>query len=361
MTIVERTRSITGGVDTHLEVHVAAALDDIGGLLGVESFEAAPVGNDKLVCWLSSFATIARVGVEGTGSYGVGLARFLRAGGVDVVEVDHPNRQARRRTGKSDPADAVEAARAALSGRAQGAGKTRDGNVEAIRALVVAKRSTRSTKIRTLNQIRHLGFTATDELRERFWGVPRQHLGAAAASLRPRAGSDPVTFATKTALAVLGRRVLALDEEKERLDALLAELVAQTAPQLLELHGVGVDTATALLVAAGDNPDRLRSEAAWAHLCGCRPSRPRPARSPAGGSTEAATAKPTGPCGSWSSPVWHPTHAPAPTSPVTSEKASPRPTSSAFSSATSPARSTATYLATESLRDQRRRPGSIIG
>ncbi|MDP9452759.1 MAG: transposase [Actinomycetota bacterium] len=233
-TIVEGTRSITGGVDTHLDLHVAAALDDIGGVLAVESFEASAAGNDKPVCWLSSFGTITRVGVEGTGSYGAGLARFLRASGVDVVEVDRPNRQARRRTGKSDPADAVVAARAALSGRAQGAGKSRDGNVEAIRALVVAKRSTRSTKIRTLNQIRHLGFTATDELRERFRGVPRQHLGAAAASLRPRAGSDPVTFATKTALVVLGRRVLALDEEKERLDALLAELVAKTAPQLLE-------------------------------------------------------------------------------------------------------------------------------
>jgi transposase len=237
----------------------------------VESFQATPAGNGKLLSWLRSFGEVAQVGVEGTGSYGASLARSLRAARVAVVEVDRPNRQARRRTGKSDPADAVEAARAALSGRAQGAGKTRDGNVEAIRALVVAKRSTRSTKITTLNQIRHLGFTASDELRERFRGVSRLHLGATAAALRPRAGSDPVSYATKTALAVLGRRVVALDEEKQRLDGLLGELVADTAPQLLELHGVGVDTAAALLVAAGDNPDRLRSEAAWAHLCGVAP------------------------------------------------------------------------------------------
>jgi transposase len=271
MTMVEGTRAVTGGVDTHLDVHVAAVLDDIGGLLGVESFEATAAGNDKLLCWLQSFGPVGRVGVEGTGSYGAGLARFVRAAGVEVVEVDRPNRQARRRTGKSDPADAVEAARAALSGRAQGAGKTRDGNVEAIRALVVAKRSARSTKIKTLNQIRHLGFTAPDELRERFRGVSRQRLGVVAAGLRPRAGSDPVAFATKTALSILGRRVLALDEEKERLDGLLAELVTKTAPALVELHGVGVDTAAALLVAAGDNPDRLRSEAAWAHMCGVAP------------------------------------------------------------------------------------------
>ena len=271
MTIVDCTRPVTGGVDTHLDLNVAAALDSIGGLLGVAEFRTTRIGHGLLVDWLGGFGPVARVGVEGTGSYGAGLARFLRGAGIEVVEVDRPNRQTRRRTGKSDPADAIEAARAALSGRAQGAGKTRDGNVEAIRALVVAKRSARSSKIKALNQIRHLGFTASDELRERFSGISRQQLGAAAARLRPRAGSDAVTFATKTALSILGRRVLALDEEKERLNVLLAELVAKTAPSLLELHGVGVDTAATLLVAAGDNPGRLRCEAAWAHLCGVAP------------------------------------------------------------------------------------------
>jgi transposase len=271
MTTVDRTRHVTGGVDTHLDLNVAAALDPIGGLLGVAEFPTTRAGHGLLMNWLSGFGPVSRVGIEGTGSYGAGLARFLRASGIDVVEVDRPNRQARRRTGKSDPADAVEAARAALSGRAQGAGKTRDGNVEAIRALVVAKRSARSSKIMTLNQIRHLGFTASDELRERFAGISRQRLGVAAAGLRPRTGSDPVSFATKTALATLGRRVLGLDDERQRLDALLGELVAETAPSLLTLHGVGVDTAATLLVAAGDNPGRLRSEAAWAHLCGVAP------------------------------------------------------------------------------------------
>src|SRR3989440_1394343 len=271
MTILDRTRPVTGGVDTPLDLNVAAALDSIGGLLGVAEFRTTRIGHGLLVDWLGGFGPVARVGVEGTGSYGAGLARFLRGAGIEVVEVDRPNRQTRRRTGKSDPADAIEAARAALSGRAQGAGKTRDGNVEAIRALVVAKRSARSSKIKALNQIRHLGFTASDELRERLSGISRQHLGAAAARLRPRAGSDAITFATKTALSTLGRRVLALDEEKERLNVLLAELVRKTAPSLLELHGVGVDTAATLLVAAGDNPGRLRCEAAWAHLCGVAP------------------------------------------------------------------------------------------
>jgi len=271
MTTVDATRPVTGGVDTHLDVNVAAALDPIGGLLGVAEFPTTPAGHRRLAEFLASFGTLTRVGVEGTGSYGAGLSRYLRGSGVEVVEVDRPNRQSRRHTGKSDPVDAIEAARAALSGRAQGAGKSRDGNVEAIRALVVAKRSSRSTKIQTLNQIRHLGFTAPEELRSRLQGISRQHLGAEAAALRPRAGGDPVVFATKTALSLLGHRVLVLDAERERLNLLLGELVKDTAPQLLEIHGVGVDTAATLLVTAGDNPGRIRSEAAWAHLCGVAP------------------------------------------------------------------------------------------
>jgi transposase len=271
MTTLDCARPVTGGVDTHLDVNVAAALDPIGGLLGVGQFPTTSRGHALLLDWLSGFGPVARVGVEGTGSYGAGLARFLRNSGVEVVEVDRPNRQSRRRTGKSDPADSVEAARAALSGRAQGAGKTRDGNVEAMRALVVAKRSARSSKIQTLNQIRHLSFTASEELRERLKGVSRQELAAEAARLRPRAGSDAVTFATKTAISMLGRRVLALDAEKERLDTLLAKLVKETAPSLLAVFGVGVDTAATLLVTAGDNPGRIRSEPAWAHLCGVSP------------------------------------------------------------------------------------------
>ena len=269
MTIVGPSRAVTGGVDTHLDLNVAAAVDSIGGLLGVAEFATRSAGHGQLLAWLNGFGPLARVGIEGTSSYGAGLARYLRRAGVEVVEVDRPNRQSRRRTGKSDPADAVEAARGALSGRAQGAGKAKDGNVEAMRALVVAKRPARDTK--TMNQIRHLGFTAPDELRERLAGVSRKDLAATAASLRPRENGDQVAFATKTALCVLGRRVLALDAEKEHLGDLLAKLVEKTAPELLGLYGVGVDTAAALLVAAGDNPGRIRSEAAWAHLCGATP------------------------------------------------------------------------------------------
>jgi transposase len=271
MTIVESTRLVTGGVDTHLDVHVAAALDANGGMLGVESFPTTSAGFSQLHEWLASFGLVARVGVEGTGAYGAGLARFLRGQGLEVIEVDRPNRQLRRRAGKSDTLDAVEAARAALSGRASGIAKTADGNAEAIRVLLIAKRSARDTRIMCLNQIRHLGFTAPDELRERLRGVSRRRLAPTAAAVRPTAGTDPVMYATKLALQTLGRRVIDLDATSARIDAELATLVRATAPGLLALEGVGIDTAAILIVAAGDNPQRLHSQAAFAHLCGVAP------------------------------------------------------------------------------------------
>ena len=267
--IVE-TRAITGGVDTHADVHVAAALDPIGGLLGVKEFATTPAGYARLLEWLGGFGTVALVGIEGTGSYGAGLARHVTAAGIRVVEVDRSDRQDRRRQGKSDPLDAVSAARAAQSGRARGAPKGRDGAVEAIRALMVAKRSARSERVQTINQARALVLTGPDDLRTRFARHTAAGLVSGLASLRPRPG-DVVGYATRIALRELGRRAEFLDGQLERLDELIAPLVAARAPALLALHGVGPDTAALLLVAAGDHPERLRSEAAWAHLCAAAP------------------------------------------------------------------------------------------
>jgi transposase len=188
-----------------------------------------------------------------------------------VVEVDRPNRQARRTKGKSDPADAVEAARAVLSGRATGTPKSRDGNVEAIRALLVAKRSARDACLRALHQMRQLSYTGPDQLRSRLKDLSITDLVAETAAMRPRSSGDPVVYGTKVSLATLGRRVLSLEDELVGIDELLSELVTTCAPEILELFGVGIDTAATLLVTAGDNPERLRSEATWAHLCGVAP------------------------------------------------------------------------------------------
>jgi hypothetical protein len=186
------------------------------------------------------------------------------------VEVDRADRQDRRRKGKSDPLDAVSAARAAQSGRAAGAPKGRDGAVEAIRALMVAKRSARNERTQAINQARALVLTGPDDLRARFARHSAAALADAIAALRPRPGDVP-GYATRIALRELGRRVQFLDAQLERLEELITPLVAGRAPGLLALHGVGPDTAAMLLIAAGDHPERLRSEAAWAHMCAVAP------------------------------------------------------------------------------------------
>ena len=269
LTIVE-TRAVTGGVDTHADTHVAAALDPIGGLLGVEEFPATPAGYAGLLGWLGGFGTVCLVGIEGTGSYGAGLARHVTAAGIRVVEVDRSDRQDRRRQGKSDPLDAVSAARAAQSGKARGAPKGRDGAVEAIRALMVAKRSARAERTQTINQARSLIVTGPDDLRARFSRHTPADLVTGLAGLRPRPGDVP-GYATRMALRELGRRAEFLDGQLGRLDELIVPLVTGRAPGLLGLYGVGPDTAALLLIAAGDHPGRLRSEAAWAHLCAVAP------------------------------------------------------------------------------------------
>ncbi len=270
MTIVEDRPVITGGVDTHADVHVAAALDPIGGLLGVRQFPATAAGYADLLEWLGELGTVSLVGIEGTGSYGAGLARYIAGAGIRVVEVDRAGRQDRHRQGKSDPLDAVSAARAAQSGRASGTPKGRDGAVEAIRALMVAKRSARNERTQTINQARALILTGPDDLRGRFARHAPAALAAGLAALRPRPGDVP-GYATRIALRELGRRVQFLDAQLGRLDELIIPLVTARAPGLLSLHGVGPDTAALLLIAAGDHPERLRSESAWAHLCAVAP------------------------------------------------------------------------------------------
>jgi transposase len=264
-------RIITGGVDTHADQHVAAAIDHNGGVLGTEPFPADQAGYEALLAWLFSHGAVERVGVEGTGSWGVGLTRFLHSNEVMVVEVDRPNRQHRRRVGKSDDTDAVSAARAALSGSASVTPKRRDGPVEEIRILLVARRSGREQRIQTLNQLRHLVFTAPEPIRARFKDRYKTGLISEVAKLRPRPGSDPVAFTTQLTMRGLARRIQHLDAEMKTIDTRLKGLITETAPSLLELHGVGLDTAASLLVTAGDNPDRLHSEASWAHLCGVTP------------------------------------------------------------------------------------------
>jgi transposase len=270
MTMTTIARRITGGVDTHLDVHVAAGLDERGALLGVESFPTTPAGYRALLRWLRHFGTVELVGVEGTGSYGAGLTRHLHSQGVAVVEVDRPNRERRRRRGKSDPEDAVAAARAAQGGDAKGEAKTRDGNVEAMRVLRIARSSARGSRTKALNQMRAIVATAPTELREELRDASIDRLLERCATFR-RAERRDVVSCTKRALRILAQRAIALEEEVEEIDQILKPLLKETAPELLAVTGVGTDVGTAIMVAVGDNPERLKSEATFAHLCGVSP------------------------------------------------------------------------------------------
>jgi transposase len=249
---------------------MVAALDQRGAELGIRPFGTDPAGHHQMLEWLESFGPVDRMGVEGTGTYGAGLTRFLHRRDIVVMEVSCPDRQERRSHGKSDPVDAVAAARAAQSGKARAHPKTRTGSVEAIRALRLVRRSATRDRTSAINQMRALVVTAPDELREAFRGVTLRKLVSGARRLRP---GDPTTAegATKFALRELAQRVQALEAEIERVNAVLGPLVAATAPNLVARHGVGTETAATLLVTAGDNPERLRSEASFAHLCGSAP------------------------------------------------------------------------------------------
>jgi transposase len=208
--------------------------------------------------------------VEGTGSYGAGLARFLAAAGQHVVEVNRPDRQARRRRGKSDAVDADAAARAVQAGEATGVPKAQDGVVEMLRALRVARATAVKARTQAVNALKGLLVTAPDELREQLEGLPTARLVRAAAALEPGQLTTP-SAAVTLALRGLARRYQHLNAEAALLAEQLDRLTAKHAPALRGLLGVGADSAAALLVAAGDNPRRLHSEAAFAALCGTSP------------------------------------------------------------------------------------------
>jgi transposase len=258
------------GVDTHAQVHVAALLDQLGRLLGTLAVPTTGVGYQQLLDWARRHGQLTRAGVEGTGTYGAGLARHLTRAGVTVVEVDRPNRQRRRRRGKSDPTDAEAAARAVLAGEATATPKTRSGIVEAIRVLRVARTSALKARTQTANQLRDLLVTAPEELRAQLYPLSTAKRITLLVAQQPAGGLDPAA-ATRRALWYLARRHQSLTAELDALDAELAALTRRAAPRLLARYGVGVETAGKLLVSAGDNPDRLHSEAALAALCGASP------------------------------------------------------------------------------------------
>lgn len=265
-------RAIWCGVDTHRDEHVAAIVDSIGSVIATRSFSATADGYQRLRWWLHAHGKVVLVGIEGTGAYGAGLQRDLHEHDIQTREIDRPDRKRRRALGKSDPLDAISAAKAVLSGERIVEPKRRDGRVEAMRNLRIAKRSAIDQRAVAQRQMRNIVVTAPDELRARLRGLPSSKLVAHCVALRPRVArvGEPI-IAAQIALRALARRHQALTDELSELDELIEQLVRETKPELLEQFGVGIDVASQLLVSAGENPDRLKSEAAFAMLCGVAP------------------------------------------------------------------------------------------
>jgi len=264
-------------VDTHIDTHVAGITDPLGRHLDHATFDTTPAGHRALMAWSAGFGNIVGFGIEGTGSYGAGLARTVAAHGHTVTEVDRPDRKTRRNAGKTDPIDAYAAAIAVASGRATGTPKTRTGDVESIRVLRVARTGAVRCRAKAITQLKAIIVSAPDAIRAHLDGLTTNALVGTCARLR--AARDDTSdqrlvdcaAATKRSLSSIARRVTDLDAEIADLDADLEALVTPLAPTLLALQGVGIEVAGQLLVTAGDNVERLRNESAFAHLCGVAP------------------------------------------------------------------------------------------
>ena len=258
------------GVDTHQDEHVAVAIDQQGVRLAERHAPASSYGYRELERWSQELGEVRAFGVEGTGSYGAGLARFLISRGFTVVEVNRPDRSTRYRKGKSDPTDAEMAARAVLAGVANATPKSGEGEIEMIRMLKSTKDSAVKARTQAVNQMRALVVTAPAVLRETLDGLTSSALAARCKSFRPGRLENPAA-AAKYTLRSLAWRYLQLDREIHDLQAKLERLTRMAAPALVSIFGVGPDTAAALLISAGSNPQRIHSEAAFASLCGVSP------------------------------------------------------------------------------------------
>jgi transposase len=265
-------RYVVGGVDTHKDLHVACVVDDQDHVLGCQSFATTRQGYRQMLQWMQSFGSLRRVGVESTGTYGAGLLRHLQAVGIEVLEVTTPDKHDRRRRGKDDNLDAQNAAHAAFAGNCTVTPKTRDGMMESLRVLKACRKTAVSARRVALQMIHNTIVCAPNDLRDTLRTLTRMQLIRTLAAWRPDLSDyRTVSSAYRIALKSLARRYLELHDEIADLDAMIAALVDDLAPSLVAQNSVGYESAAQLLLTAGDNADRIRSEASFAALCGVSP------------------------------------------------------------------------------------------
>lgn len=268
--MAEHSGIVVLGVDTHTDTHTAVVCDHLARELAVSEFDTTVGGYRRLYRWAMGFGRLEIAGIEGTGAYGAGLARYLTSEGVTVIEVNRPNRQHRRRHAKSDPADALGAARSVINGDAVAIAKDTTGLVEAVRVLHMTRRSAVKAKTQAGNQIKDLVLTAPEPVRAVMRELNTRQRVRVAARWRPGPATNTVA-ATRHAIKTLARRWQDLHDEIKATEAMLWPLLTELTPTLLAEPGVGLDVAAKLVVAAGQNPDRLRTEASFAALCGTSP------------------------------------------------------------------------------------------
>ena len=271
MTTQPQARKVIVGVDTHKHVHVAVAIDTWEIRLGDQSFVADSGGYQALVTWAETHGRIETFGIEGTGSYGAGRASTVRRAGHRIVEVNRGDRRTRRAAGKSDTVDAEVAARSVLAGQSTAIPKTADGAVEMMRQLKVARDTAVKARTTAMITLKQIVVHAPPRLREALFHHLTDHgLLTRCAGLRPGPLDTPAASAKHT-LRALARRWVTLADEIATHDRHLARLTTETSPTLCAGFGVGAHTAAEMLIIFGDNPDRIRSEAAFAKLCGACP------------------------------------------------------------------------------------------
>ncbi|MCS7476975.1 IS110 family transposase [Umezawaea endophytica] len=258
------------GVDTHKDFHVAAVITALGVLLATKTFPTTRAGYQALVKWARGFGVVQRAGVECTGSYGAALARHLAAAHIDVFEVNQPDKANRRRRGKNDTIDAESAARSVLNGQASALAKSGQGPVEMLRVFKVAKTSAVKSRTQAINQLKAVLVSADPVLRDELRELSTAKLVQRCIEWAPTTPCDSATAARFT-LRLLACRIDRLSQEITDLNAQIAAVLADHNPAILDAYGVGPDTAATLLIAAGDNSERLRSEASFAALCGVSP------------------------------------------------------------------------------------------
>jgi transposase len=262
---------VIAGIDTHADTHHVAIITETGAHVADKEFLAVSSGYRKIIDFITGFGPVLAAGVEGTGSYGAELARVLTKDGIQVLEVMRPNRQGRRLKGKSDPLDAYQAAESALAGRGTATPKARDGAVESLRVLRAERTTAMRARVAVMNQVQSILVAAPDTLRARYRGLTSAALMAALEKSRPAGTMSEPSNATAVVLKRLAVRYRQLHQELALIDAELDALITIHAPMLRDLHGVGTDVASQLLVTVGDNPGRIGTEAQFAALVGVAP------------------------------------------------------------------------------------------